>query len=192
MTVIALSGRRIDAPDARVTRFPLQRVPAVGERLRDLFIDRDASALVASAACGADLVALQVAGSLGLRRRVVLPFDPARFRDTSVTDRPGDWGAPYDEIIREVQAADDLVVLDEDEGGEAYTAALEAILNQALALANVEAAHGDGGGNGPPDVLAVIVWDGPRGGGDYTQRFADMAKGRGLPIAEVLTIESDD
>ena len=49
------------------------------------------SVLVCSAACGADLIALQAAGRVSLRRRIVLPFEPSRFRDSSVVDRPGDW-----------------------------------------------------------------------------------------------------
>lgn len=194
MTVVALSGRRIDAADASVSRFPLQRVPAVGALLRDLFSDRRASALVASAACGADLVALQVAGSLGLRRRVILPFHPERFRETSVTDRPGDWGPSYDEVIGEVRAAGDLVVLEQDEGGGAYAAALEAILDEALEMATREGSDADAKseGNETSGVLAVVVWDGaPRGDDDYTQRFADMARARGVPVTEIITIVAD-
>lgn len=36
--VIALAGRRIDAPGAEVTRFPLNNIDAVKEKLRKLFI----------------------------------------------------------------------------------------------------------------------------------------------------------
>jgi hypothetical protein len=67
--VIALAGRRIDAPDAETPRFPLAAVPFVREQLDALFADRGATALVCSAACGADLVALDAATELGLRCR---------------------------------------------------------------------------------------------------------------------------
>jgi hypothetical protein len=70
-------------------RFPLEAVPTVRRRLADLLAKERAVALVCSAACGADLVALEEAERLGLRRRIVLPFPPERFRKTSVTDRPG-------------------------------------------------------------------------------------------------------
>jgi hypothetical protein len=121
---IALAGRRIDAADAEEPRFPLASVVLVRERLRDLFVRRGASTLVCSAACGADLVALEAAEQLGLRRRVVLPFAAERFRETSVTDRPGDWGLLYDRAIEAVQRVGDLIVL-EDVGEErdAYDAA---------------------------------------------------------------------
>ena len=67
--------------------------------------------VVSSAACGADLLALEQAGGLGLRRRVVIPFDRERFRAGSVVDRPGDWGGLYDSILDAVGAQGDLVVL---------------------------------------------------------------------------------
>jgi hypothetical protein len=51
--------------------------------------------VVASAACGSDLIALDVAGELGLERRVILPFEPNRFAETSVEDRPGEWRTLY-------------------------------------------------------------------------------------------------
>src|SRR6202007_3063310 len=93
-------------------------------------------ARVCSAACGADLIALEEAERLGLRRRIVLPFPAKRFRETSVTDRPGEWGALYDRLIGEAKAAGDLVVLsgtgDDD---AAYAAANTTIVHEAEELA---------------------------------------------------------
>src|SRR5437879_1306075 len=97
--VIALGGRRIDAPDADPPRFPLKNVPIVRRRLAALLSAEHAEALVCSAACGADLIALEEAERLGLHRRIVLPFQPKRFRETSVTDRPGDWGSVFDRLV---------------------------------------------------------------------------------------------
>src|SRR5262245_66089037 len=70
--IIALAGRRIDAPDAPTPRFPSENVRLVQSRLADLFAREGATALVSSGACGADLVALEVAGARGMQRRVVL------------------------------------------------------------------------------------------------------------------------
>jgi hypothetical protein len=81
-TVLALAGRRIDANGANPARLPFTQVEAVRQRLRKLFVDERASAIVCSAACGADLVPLEVAGKLGVRRRVVLPFSKDQFRET--------------------------------------------------------------------------------------------------------------
>src|SRR4051812_8410719 len=87
--VIALAGRHVDPDGTDAPRFPLENVPIVRSRIVDLLAKEHAVALVCSAACGADLIALEEAEQLGLRRRIVLPFSPERFRSTSVTDRPG-------------------------------------------------------------------------------------------------------
>jgi hypothetical protein len=178
--VAALAGRRIDAADAATSRFPLANTKLVRGRLQALLRAEQSDTLVCSAACGADLIALDVAGALGLRRRVVLPFAPERFRATSVTDRPGDWGPLFDRIIGAVRAKGDVVVLGLDEGDDAtYAAANEAILNEAAAPAGGE----------PAEVVAVIVWEGhSRGEGDLTEAFATLARARGHPVRAVLTV----
>jgi hypothetical protein len=156
-----------------------------------LLEDRQATALVCSAACGADLVALDAAGALGLRRRVVLPFGRERFRETSVVDRPGEWGPLYDRVIETVTRAGDLIVLaGAGEGGAAYAAANEQILEEALRLAGVGGPARDcKAAPVPPEkALAVIVWEGQsRGNDDATQQFATSARRRGLAVEQVLT-----
>src|SRR5438270_11295822 len=124
--VIALAGRRIDAPDAKATRFPLDAVPLVHQRLRELFRQEQADALVCSAACGADLIALDEAGRLGIRRRIVLPFAPDRFRETSVIDRPGGWCPLFHPLMDEAGKAGQVVVLDAGNREAAYAAASDA------------------------------------------------------------------
>jgi hypothetical protein len=111
MTVIAVAGRRIDAEDAETARFPLANLPLVRERLTAYLAARGATRIVVSAACGADLLALEAARAAGLPRRIVLPFDRKTFRTTSVTDRPGDWGRLYDALLAEAAAAGDLIEL---------------------------------------------------------------------------------
>ena len=183
--VVALAGRRVDPPGAGTPRFPPGNAGPVRGRLRALLEDRRAAALVCSAACGADLLALEAAEALGLRRRVVLPFAPERFRETSVVDRPGDWGPLYDRVVEAASWAGDLVVLEgAGEGAAAYAAANARILEEALALAGA-----GGGAPGPAGAaLAVIVWEGrPRGPDDATRQFAELARGRGLAVEEVLT-----
>jgi hypothetical protein len=177
--VIALAGRRIDAPDASEPRFPLAHVPLVEERVRGVFADTGATALVSSAACGADLIAQLLADRLHLHRRVVLPFDAGRFRDTSVTDRPGDWGPVYDRLVRSASDAGELVILDAVDRDTAYAAANQRILDEAEGLADELGAS----------VVAVVVWNGhPRGSGDLTAEFRDLAAHRGLRVLEVRTV----
>ena len=177
--IVALAGRRIDAADASPERFPLANLGLVERRLRGLFESETARGLVSSAACGADLLALSLAGTLGMRRRVILPFDRARFRQTSVTDRPGDWGATYDRVLDELDATHDVIILT---GGEteaaAYAAANRLILDEAAALAR---ALGD-------EPVAAQVWEGEsRGDDDLTAAFGREAITRGWRVAEVRT-----
>ena len=73
-SIIALAGRRIDTPGTNPPRFPLDSVPLVRARIAELLRVERAAAVVASAACGADLIALEEAERIGIRRRIVLPF----------------------------------------------------------------------------------------------------------------------
>jgi hypothetical protein len=182
-SVIALAGRRIDAPHAGPPRFPLDRAPLVRQQLADLLVEERATALVCSAACGSDLVALEAAEQLGLRRRIVLPFGPERFRGTSVTDRPGDWGPVFDRLIATAEAAGDLVVLNGgDDDDKAYAAANEAIIREAQRLALAE------GAGSPTRLLAAIVWEGTaRAGSDATDDFRRLAQQAGFEERTVLT-----
>ncbi len=180
--IITLVGRRIDAQDATTPRFPLERCARVHEHLLALLSEQRATILVSSAACGADLLALEAAGQLGIRRHVILPFASEHFRAVSVTDRPGEWGALFDQIISEVEAAGNLMLLHENiEDSAAFLRTNQAILNEAQALAEQELASAQ-------NVLAVIVWDGEsRGADDLTADFANEARLRGIPVVEIGT-----
>src|SRR5688572_23363310 len=130
--VIALAGRRVDVSDAAQKRFPAENASAVKQQIRDFLQSHDSHALVCAAACGVDILALEAAGELDLRRRVVLPFDKATFRASSVVDRGGDWGERYDRITSEVEGQGDLVEFahNKDDGQTYFTGNLE-ILDQA-------------------------------------------------------------
>ena len=188
MVVIALAGRRIDASDEPARRFPLEHAPLVRERLRAVFLREPAQALVCSAACGADLMALEVAEQLGLRFRIILPTAPERFRETSVVDRPGEWGGLFDQVIGRAERAGDLVVLPLEEGSPrgGYERVNAAILDEAVAIA------GQAEQDGTPvvaSVLAVVVWDGtPRGSTDFSAAFLLEAHRRGLRVVTIATL----
>jgi hypothetical protein len=181
--IVALAGRRVDAPDADSPRFPLSSVELVRGLLQKLLAEKEVTALVCSAACGADLLALSVAGNLGIRRRVILPFTREHFRATSVVDRPGDWGPLFDATCDEVAEQEDLVILGCSEDDEAaYSVASGAILNEALQLQTASEVKDN------QSILAVIVWEGAsRGEDDETASFAREASSRGFAIAEILS-----
>lgn len=132
---------------------------------------------------------MDAAGELGIRRSVVLPFTRERFRTLSVIDRPGEWGISFDRIISDVEAAGDLLLLhetEEDKDTAALVRTNQAILNKAQALASEMASVNEHAAF--PGVLAVIVWDGQsRGEDDLTAAFANEARSRNLPVAEILT-----
>ena len=182
--VVALAGRRIDAPGTDPPRFPLEAVPGVRRRLAEMLVQESAVALVCSAACGADLLALAEAERLGLRRRVILPFPPARFRETSVIDRPGDWATAFDRLVADAQTTGDLVVIDGSAGGDdaAYAAANAAIVREARRLAP------EGVGGGACRLVAAIVWEGAaRSGTDATEGFRALAAEAGFEERFVVT-----
>ena len=178
--IVAVAGRRIDAADAQTPRFPLANQALVERRLDELFEREGATAIVSSAACGADLVALAVAARRRMRRRVVLPFGREKFRETSVTDRPGDGGPTYDRVLAELDQTGDVVTLEaRADGDDAYRAANERILQEAEAMARAS--------NG--EAMALLVWDGaPRGTGDVTAAFGDAARTRGWRVEQVKTL----
>ena len=178
--IIALAGRRIDAPDAKQARFPStpENLETVRTRIRTLLQTEGATVLVCSAACGADLLALSEAARLGLRRRIVLPFDRKKFRKTSVTDRGGDWGPLYDAMIAQVQENGDLLVIQPTADDQAYVETSHAIVEEALSL----------GRRLQLPVTAAMAWDGKsRGEGDVTAEFGAYARRNGIRVVEVKT-----
>jgi hypothetical protein len=177
--IIALAGRRVDAADAKQRRFPAENVDIVRERIHAMLQTQCTVALVGSAACGADLLALSEAGKLGLRRSVVLPFGREKFRTTSVTDRPGDWGPLYDKQLNEVEKSGDLLVVHANSEAKAYAEANHTIVDKALSL----------GQELQDRVTAVLVWDGKsRGQEDLTEEFGSYARKKNIPVVEVMTL----
>ena len=87
-SIVAVAGRRVDAVDAQTKRFPYANADSVRAALSRALENAAAMLVVASAACGSDLLALDVASVLGIRTRIILPFAPDVFRETSVVDRP--------------------------------------------------------------------------------------------------------
>jgi len=177
--ILVFAGRRIDADDGDAVRFPMTNVDLVREDVAECLRRRQPSAVVGSAACGADLLVLEEAGRLGIRRRIVLPFNRTDFRASSVTDRPGDWGSRFDAVISAVTAAGDLVELRFSPGeATAYEDANLEIFLQAEQIASSPA----------EPFEALIVWDGEtRGDGDVTQKFFEEARRREWPTSEVRT-----
>ena len=176
MTTIAFAGRLIDPADAVRVRFPLAAVPAVSERIRTYFRECTATMLVASAACGADLIALRVAEEANIPRRIVLPFDAATFLASSVTSRPGDWEPDYRKLVATAEAEGLLINLGmPSDDSAAYDAATERILDEAEQFGET--------------VRVCIVSEGAsRGPGDHSMKMAKDGAARGWPVDHISTV----
>ena len=175
--VIAVAGRRIDEEGSPDERFPLAAVRRVASNLEALFHSEGIGTLVCSAACGADLLAVQAALQRGAALRLVLPFGVDDFRASSVIDRPGDWGGLYDRAVDAAARQGGLLVLNGAVGEEAaYAAATRRIVEEAARIAGADTA------------IAVRVWEGrPRANGDATADFAAAADQAGMRVATVWT-----
>ncbi|MCI0598442.1 MAG: hypothetical protein L0Y60_02805 [Beijerinckiaceae bacterium] len=184
--IVAAAGRRIDPESAEARRFPFEQVPRVEGELRRLFEEIGVSVLVTSAACGADLLALKIAGEMSIPARIILPFGAARFKKTSVTDRPrpGYWGELYDAATSSARVNRGLTELAGNPGSDgAYSAANEAIIKTARSLASLETS---GAASQP---IAVIIWEGKaRAGTDATDEFRKRAEAAGFDIRTIATI----
>lgn len=177
--VLGLAGRRIDAPEISDPVFPFGNAGKVRERVERLLSEKGVRTLVCSAACGADLIALQAAETLDIRSRIILPFEPGQFRQTSVIDRPGDWGPVFDRIIAAAQRRGDLIDLQLSQGDEAYVRANHAILDETLRVAE---ASGD-------QAIVSLVWDQrSKGKDDYTEYLGQAARELRLTVFEVNTL----
>lgn len=189
--VVALAGRRIDPEPTQVQRFPFDQVERVRAEIADRLRQANATVLVCSAACGADLIALEIAQNMGVRTRIILPFSAARFRETSVVDRPRPefWGSLFDRVTKIARARGDLVELDGGtENDAAYSAANVAIINEARTLAGVK----DNGRSGAAlPLIALVVWEGAaRGVDDNTERFAGLARRSDFRVESILTVNT--
>jgi hypothetical protein len=174
--VAALAGRRIDPLEADELRFPLAEADHVFHKLLRRFRQEHIERLVCSAACGADILAIEAAEQLRIPLTVVLPFAPSTFRKTSVTDRPGNWGKRFDKLIETVHRRGALVELGlrvDDENS--FSETNSQIIHSALSSEYHR-------------KIAFVIWDGrSRKGDDSTAEFLKMALSMGFEKRSVLT-----
>ena len=175
LPVIVEAGRRVDAPGAEVARFPPANVDEVRQRILQTLTRLKPLAFVSSGACGADLLALEVAGGMHIPRYVLLPSSPEQFRKTSVTDRPGDWGTLYDKVLK----TSTVELLNLPDSQEGYLATNLKLVDRAEALARKY--H--------TSTQALVIWNKQlRGPDDVTGHFLEQAKLRKIPVVEISTL----
>lgn len=175
--VAALAGRRIDNQDTDKVRFPLFEAENVFNKLVRRFRQESIDYLVCSAACGADILALEAAEKLAVPAIIVLPFSSHTFRKISVTDRPGNWGERFDNVVKLASDRGNLVELGFDvDDDNSFSKTNSRIIQEALTL-------------GLNRKLAFVVWEGKsRGKGDSTADFMRIALSQGFEKKTVLTV----
>jgi hypothetical protein len=175
--VAALAGRRIDGPDADVPRFPPTEAQHVARKLLRRFRQEHVERLICSAACGADILALETAEKLAIPAALVLPFNSRVFREISVTDRPGDWGERFDRLVEAARKRGDLIELGLDaDDDKAFSMANDQIIE----IANTASTYRH---------LAFVVWEGQsRGQDDSTAEFLHKALSFGFEKRTVRTM----
>lgn len=173
--VATIVGRRIDPQDEENCRFPQSKIPDVTHAIETTLMTNDVEMIVCSAACGTDLIALEIAERLGILAHIVLPMEILEFRETSVTDRPGDWSNIFDRVIARAQKAKSLIILPPEKSNDlSFHKANEVILKTAIFEAN------------PANPLSIIVWEGQsRGTADFTDDFRKLADENDLHIVEI-------
>ncbi len=97
--VLVFTGHMIDRPGRAGARFPASLEPAVRAAIRERVATLRPAAAYGSAACGADLLCLELVREAGGETHVVLPFPAADFRRESVEFAGGDWGGRLDAAL---------------------------------------------------------------------------------------------
>jgi hypothetical protein len=140
-----------------------------------------AEVLVASAAAGADLIAHEVAESLGLSREVILPFRADQFERSSVRDRGEDWVRRFRALVSDPATGAHVHVIQGLEGHAAYDAATRSIVRHANALAAPAKRR----------RVGILIWEGaPHRRGDEVELFRILAEGDGFEIREVRILSA--
>ncbi len=195
--VIALAGRRVaDAQAGDDGEFLLTHITSVAERLRTVFTELRADTLCCSAANGADIVALCVARELGIRFRIVLPFDVRHFREVSVVDRPGDelWGWLYDGLVAEARSRANLILLGlSSDDPESFDAANARIVDEAVHFSQSRVDQPQQADNDDLLAVGIAVWNGlSYGDGDRTASFCNLLRSRQIHVMKISIDEQLD
>lgn len=97
--VIAFSGHMVDHPGRAQARFPARLEGAVTAALRERIARMGAVVGYAQAACGADIIFLEILQAVRMQTHIVLPFARADFVRTSVAFAGGDWERRFNAVL---------------------------------------------------------------------------------------------
>ena len=109
--VLVFTGHMIDAPERSEPRFPQHMAEEVRRRIREKIERLRPAAAYGSAACGSDILCLEVVRELGGELHIVLPFPADQFRSESVEFcGQGDWGERFQRLLDD---ASEVMVISE-------------------------------------------------------------------------------
>lgn len=161
--ILVYAGRRADPQDGSTADLSAENLSFIRERIERLIASLHPDLVIGSGANGTDLLVLEAA----LRRRgvdepptihVVVGPTVEGFRESSVADRPGAWGATFDGIIG--NAASRRLELVDAGAGDPY----RAINTRILELARTRKRDTD-------EIIGLIVRGNENKDPDYTREL---------------------
>jgi tetratricopeptide (TPR) repeat protein len=105
------AGHMVDAPNRPVPRFPATAIPDVEERIRNWVTSNAIRSAVCSAACGGDILFLEIAQSLEVETHILLPFARDYFVRTSVLTGGEEWVKRFEAVTEKAKS---VTVLNDD------------------------------------------------------------------------------
>jgi hypothetical protein len=167
--ILVYAGRR---PSEEGGPFPPSREEYLNERVERLLAGLQPTAVVGSAAAGADIVILEVATRLGIPSTVVVAGDVDSFAAHSVEDHAG-WRSRLDAVLEsplvEVDTLDGV-----DLGGTGHRAVTRRFIKRAMDLRSAARSH-----DPESALLGLILSGGSRGIDDYTEDLRDQLEAAG-------------
>ena len=177
---LIFTGHMIDLPDRELPRFPpaMERLATTAIRQRIAYAKRAAHGSVvgiASGARGGDILFLEACRKAGLDIRIVLPFPPEKFLETSVRGVAGaDWERRFTDLWRTLSPSQ-REALRVPKGTNPYDFCNRRMLSLAAQLAG--------------RLRLIALWDGkdkePKPGG--TASFVELARRSGGRFVHIDT-----
>lgn len=99
LAVLVFAGHMIDAPGRAKPRFPPELEDAVSRLIRTEIIRRNGQAAYAAAASGSDILFLEQMLALKREVNIVLPVEPAAFKERSVKAAGASWLDRFDNLL---------------------------------------------------------------------------------------------
>jgi hypothetical protein len=175
--VLVFTGHMIDAPGRPNPRFPAHAEEEVRNRIRSYVEAIRPAAAYGSAACGADILCLEVVQELGGEIHIVLPFPAEQFLSESVELYPrGSWGRRFRRLLA---SATEVIVISEKPPPSGVST-FEYANYVLTGLARLRCQVLD------TELHGLAVWDGSNTGDvGGTSSVVDMWRRTGVPLYQV-------